>query len=1087
MLNESSNDFNIIKSNMSDLDLNNEDVYVFPTTYAQKQIWFINQLNEESSAYNIPLAYDISGELNTNALIKAINEIIRRHESFRTIFVGSEHGPLQVVCPKMTIDIPVLEINDEDEIKKYIDKATVLPFSLSKGPLIRASIIKRSESSFVFFLNIHHIILDHISVVHFSKEMSKLYLSYSTNQESKLDEPEFHYADYAVWQGEWQNAEKLQTKLDFWKEQLQGKSEYLNLPHDKPRPAEQTMAGLELRFEFPKTLSQEIKTLAKNEGLSVFIVLMAAYNIVLGRYARQEEISVGVPFANRSHQPELESIMGCFISTVPIQTDIPENISFKELLNNIRKTVFAVNAHQEVPFEMIVEALQPKRDPSFNPMFQVGFTFQEAPIEISLNNLVATSHKLHNKSAKFDLYAWLWEADSKIQGLLEYNTELYEEGTAYRFLDHFENILQSIVKYPKCLVSELTMLSDIEHDVLITEWNNTSVPFDSPKLMHELFEKQVISSGSKIAVCCENKKLSYEELEVQSNKLANYLIAKDIKPGALVAVSIERSIDMLVSCMAVLKTGACYISIDPEYPIDRIEYMLDDSKAVLLLTQEEIEDDLDLDSQINSICIDLESSKIEEQSSLKPSVKISSEDLAYIIYTSGSTGKPNGVMIPHGAAVNFLNSMSNKPGMSSNDTLLAITTLSFDISVLELYLPLHVGATVVIATSEETEDGEDLIDLIEDHDITVMQATPATWRLLLASGWEGNKSLKVLCGGEALPKDLVKSLLPKIGEFWNMYGPTETTVWSSCFQVKNDTSPILIGSPIANTEFFVLDTHMEPVPVGVYGELYIAGEGVAKGYFNREELTSKRFVERTFGTVKKRLYKTGDLVKFHVDGSLEYGQRIDNQVKVRGFRIELGEIESALSEIDGIEHSIVVAREIRAGDLRLIAYIVVGSEHSVTATTLRKELRKTLPDYMLPQHFIELESMPLMPNGKINRKALPEITYDKGTSEEHKAPSTYAEKRLADIWADLLNMKSEEISIYDNFFEIGGHSLLSMQAIIRVKEITGIKLNPRVIILNSLENMAKECGFSEDNDNMSENKESDQTVKTNVFKKIFSR
>lgn len=1081
------------------MNSNIDDVYVFPTTYPQKQIWFLNQLNQDSPAYNIPFAYDIEGQLNVPAMHKTINEIIARHETFRTFFTDTDNGLMQIVYPQLEIDLPLIDnLNSEESIKEYIDKETVRLFDLSKGPLIRAQIIKRSESSYILFLNFHHIILDHISIVQFAEELTIVYKAYCSNQISPLVTPELQYADYSVWQNKHQSHKQLAPKLDFWLEQLQGRADYLDLPLDNQRPPMQTMIGKEYHLWFPLSLMNNLKALSRQESVSMFITLMAGYAILLGIYSKQSEVSVGTPFANRSHQPELEKIMGCFINTIPIFTDLTGNPSFNEVLKRVRKTVFSANANQDFPFEMIVEGLQPKRDASYNPMFQVGFTFQEPPMEINLEACQVKSQKLHNQSAKFDILAWLWEGDDGIRGTLEYNSEIFEYATLERFAEHFQTLLENAVNNPDAPISELNILSDEEYEKVTKNWNQTINVFDFPKTIHQLFELQCEKNADKVAVVCDEQELTYKELNEKSNQLAHYLISQGVKDNALIGVCLERSLDMLIATLGILKAGACYIPLDPEYPQDRIQYMLENSAATLVVTQSSVLSRMQLPDITKPVQVDIDKDLISSQPVNNPKVEISEDDLAYIIYTSGSTGKPKGVMVPHSAAGNFLLSMAEKPGLSSKDTLLAVTTLSFDIAVLELYLPLSKGATVVIATTEEAIDGDDLIDLIDEYDVSVMQATPATWRMLLACKWQGDSSLKVLCGGEALPKDLLVDLLPLVGEVWNMYGPTETTVWSSCYKITNANAPILIGKPISNTQFFVLDEYLRPVPVGVPGELYIGGDGVTKGYLNRDDLTEERYITSPFSSCAGKLYRTGDAVKFHQSGDLEYSQRIDNQVKVRGFRIELGEIEIVLAQQDSIKQAVVVVIEARAGDPRLVAYIVVANGVTITPTSIRDLIKNDLPDYMLPQHFVELDEMPLTPNGKIDKKALPDAFKSNSAEDEEKPlPETYAAKQLAKIWAEVLDIAVDNIGLYDNFFDIGGHSLLSMQVIMKVKDATGIKINPRVIILDSLEHMAEQCGFKNDDSATQEQPSADSEIKNpekikkksminSMFKNIFN-
>ena len=977
---------------------NIEDVYVFPTTYPQKQIWFINQLNQDSPAYNIPFAYDIEGDLNTPAMQRAINEIIRRHETFRTIFMDSNDGPVQVIHPELVIEVPVIDYsqskNADTEIKEYIDSESIRIFDLSTGPLIRASIIKRGESSYILVLNFHHIILDHISIVQFAEELSLIYQAYLNKESSPLVEPELQYGDYAVWQEEYQSYDHLLPKLDFWSEQLKGKSEYLDVPLDHQRPSRQTMVGKEYNLWFPLSLSKKLKELSREKSVSMYITLMAGYSILLGIYSKQTDVSVGTPFANRSHQPELEKIMGCFINTLPIVTDLSGNPSFNDVLKRVRKMVFSASANQEIPLKTILEKLQPKRDASYNPLFQVGFTYQEPPMEIELAGCSVKSQRLHNQSAKFDILAWLWESDDGIRGLVEYNTDIFEYSTLENFSIHLQTLLEDAVDNPDEPISQLNILSDAERQLVLHDWNQTQKTYSNISTVHGLFESQVDDNRQKVAVICGDGQYTYGELNEKSNQLAHYLIDKGIKPGQLVGLCLDRSVNMFVVLLGILKTGAGYVPLDPEYPEDRLNYMVSHSGLQVLVTQsghidqfsgvEYLLDFYSLDDELKSLSTD------------SPNVTYSETNTAYVIYTSGSTGKPKGVQVPHSAVVNLLNSIAEEPGLNKDDRLLGVSTLSFDIATIDIFLPLTVGAQSIITEKDDAIDGDRLLELMDKHNITFMQATPITWRLLIAAGWEGNDDITVISTGEALPQDLAIQLSKLTKNLWNLYGPTETTVWSSLYRVTDAEAPILIGRPIANTQLYILDEHLKPVPIGVHGELYIGGAGVTKGYLGRDDLTKSSFINSPFSSSGKRLYKTGDAVKFRESGEIEYYQRIDNQVKVRGFRIELGEIESVIDKQEGIEQAVVVVREMAENDPRLVAYIVASEDTDINPASIRSMVRDDLPAYMIPQHVVKLNEFPLTPNGKVNRKALVElesVLTDSGLdradlSSQFVAPST---------------------------------------------------------------------------------------------------
>jgi amino acid adenylation domain-containing protein len=1047
------------ENTVTGFDLKSEDIYVFPATYPQQQIWFLFQLDPESGAYNIPFAYDIDGPFNVDALKNSVNEIIRRHEIFRTTYTEMDEGPVQVVFPALTINIPVTDdLKDQNSIDQYIKAFSKLPFNLELDPLIRCEVIKISDTKHTLLLNFHHIMLDHLSIVQFAEELDIIYRAYNKGKPSPLVEPDMHYADYAVWQKEFQNHDYFSEKLDFWKDLLKGKSDYLDLPKDHARQLDDPMHGAEHHLHFPAKLNEKLKQLSREQSVSMFITMLAGFSITCQRYARQDEVAIGTPFANRSHQPELEKVMGCFINTLPLMADLSGNPSFNEVLKRLRKVVFGASGQQDMPFERIIDVLQPKRDPSYNPVFQVGFTFQEAPMEIDFPDCTVKSQCLHNETTKFDILAWLWDAEDGIHGLLEYNTALFETETLESFCNHYEQLLESASKQPDLPISQLCMTSTQEQKHITQQFNQTELNINETDRIQNLFEKQVTENKNKIAVICDDRQYTYNELNIKANQLAHYLIQQGVKPGSLVGLCLDRSVDVLAMLLGILKAGAGYVPLDPEYPEDRLAYMVEDAEMKFLITETKHKEQF---STVEKL-LELETfnEQLTHQPDTIPDVNIPADSTAYVIYTSGSTGKPKGVVVPHNAVVNLLYGIAKKPGLNRDDKLLGVSTLSFDIATIDLYLPLTVGAQLVLATKDDAIDGERLLELMTEHDITFMQATPITWRILISEGWSAGENFKAISTGEAMPKDLARDLFTRTSELWNMYGPTETTVWSTGYQITDAEAPVLIGEPVANTQCYILDTEMQIVPIGVSGELYIGGTGVTKGYLNREELTDERFITNPFQPNSK-LYRTGDLVKYTRDGNIDYQQRIDNQVKVRGFRIELGEIESVLSKLDSIKQAVVTVKEQRPGDPRLVAYVILNENTSVTTTSIRQEVRKDLPDYMLPQSIVELEEMPLTPNGKINHRELPSPFTNNAQDDDITAPRNSAEQQLVAIWSDALDMPAENICVFDNFFDIGGHSLLSMSVISKIRDVTGIKLSPRIMLLSSLEHIAPQCGFDE--------------------------
>jgi len=1028
-----------------------EEVFVYPTSYSQQGIWFINQMDPDSSAYCIPFGFQIRGALDLNALKKAVNEIVRRHEAFRTTFSFIGEAPVQVVAQKLHLDVPLIDLSQfvgeekDKELSRLLDEESNYVFDLANGPLIRTSVIRLANDDHIFRLNIHHIILDHLSVGQFASELTTLYAAYSENKTSSLVEPALHYGDYAVWQQEWQSPKELESKLAFWQEQKDKLDNVLRLPTDGSRPATQTFGGVEKHFSFPLSLVDALRELSRGEAVSMFITMLAAYKVLLHRYTGQPIISVGCPYANRGQQIELEQVMGCFINTLPLATKFEDGLTFKELLKLVRKSVFSVNANQEVPFELIVEELHPTRDMSYNPMFQVGFMLQDSPMVLELKGLDVTSLRLHNNSSKFDMMIWLWDSeDGALDGILEYNTDLWGQQTIDLFVGHYQALLESIALNPDVPIEKLPIMRDEEQRRLLCEWNATTVAYPSETGFHKLIEAQSVSTPDAVAVQCGVESLTYDELNRRSNKLAHYLVKQGVKVETLVGICMNRSIDMMVSLLGVLKAGGAYLPLDPAFPEERLAFMLEDAKAPLLLIESSLRSELP-ETQAQIVCVNELGSLLDDEGDEAPLVEVAAENLAYVIYTSGSTGKPKGVQVPHGGVVNFLSSMARQPGLTADDVLVAVTTLSFDIAVLELYLPLIVGGKCVIATRDVASDGQMLLALLESSDATVMQATPATWRLLIAAGWKGSERFKVLCGGEAMPHDLIGELISRAGSVWNMYGPTETTVWSTCYQLTDADAPALIGKPIDNTQIYILDERMNPVPAGVYGEIYIGGSGVTRGYLDRPELTAERFIDDPFSEkAGAKLYLTGDLGRYLADGNIEYQSRNDGQIKLRGFRIELGEIESNLLKYEVVDQCVVTVREDRPGDQRLVAYVVFKQGQSATVTEIRTHLRSMLPEYMVPQHLVELDVLPITPNGKIDRNHLPAVDSDEvGTDEGYVEARTELEKKLVVIWEEVLGI--ERLSIYSNFFDMGGHSLLLARAISKMRDELGIKIPFRMI------------------------------------------
>jgi amino acid adenylation domain-containing protein len=781
-------------------------------------------------------------------------------------------------------------------------------------------------------------------------------------------------------------------------------------------------------------VGERLAELSREEGATLYMTLLGSFAALLQAYTGGDEVVVGTPVAGRN-RTEVEGLIGFFINTLVMRTEVRGEESFRELLGRVREVVLAAYAHQDLPFEKLVEELHVERSLSHTPLFQVMFIMQNMPpaSDLNLGDLSIEPLAVSSGTVKYDLILNMSEVAGSIGGTMQYNADLFDAATIKRMLDHFQTLLKGIVSHPGRRLSELPLLSGAERRETLSGWNDTDRDYPRRQCIHQLFEAQAEQTPDAVALGFEGEQLTYGELNRRANQLAHRLLTLGVKPETLVGICMERSPEMLVGVLGVLKSGGAYVPLDPLFPRQRLQYMLEDASVAALLTQQHIAAELP-EHGAEVISLDTEWESIGRESAENPRTRVASDNLAYVIYTSGSTGQPKGVQIPHYAVVNFLNSMRRAPGLTSEDTLLAVTTLSFDIAGLELFLPLIAGGRVEIGSGQALADGEQFIKLIERSGATAMQATPATWRLLLELDWPGSESMKILCGGEALPRELADRLIERGAAVWNLFGPTETTIWSSTCRVEPGDNPVSIGRPIDNTQMYVLNRSMEPLPVKVAGELYIGGDGLARGYNRAPHLTASKFVPDPFsGKPGARLYKTGDLARYLPGGALEHLGRIDHQVKLRGFRIELGEIEAALKRHASVRESVVVAREDSPGDKRLVAYIVCEQEPPPAVDELRRQLRERLPDYMLPSAFVMLPSLPLTPNGKIDRRALPPPEHARPELKAAYAPPrSAAERVVASIWQEALQL--EKVGRHDNFFDLGGHSLLTIQVHRKLRE-----------------------------------------------------
>jgi amino acid adenylation domain-containing protein len=854
----------------------------------------------------------------------------------------------------------------------------------------------------------------------------------------------------------------LEKQLRYWRIQLQGVAPRLELPTEQPRPIVESYREAQVAIVLNASSSSRLKELGRQHGMTPFMVLHAAWAVLLARLSGQEDIVIGTPVVGQ-HGPQLEGSTGFFGNLLPLRVAVQDDLALADFFRQVRQIILGAHEHQDVPFERIVEALQPERVLNRDSLFRVRFELRSAPrSELRLPGLTARFEESgHSQPAPFDLLLSLEEQGEQIVGSLNYAAELFGRQTVQRWLGCFMVLLQGMtVAEPQRRIGDLPLLPQPERQQVLESFNQTKIAYPCEKLIHRLFEEQVERTPDATAVVYAGHSLSYAELNSRANQLARHLRTMGVGPDQLVGICVERSLEMVIGLLGILKAGGGYLPLDPAYPLERLAYMLADAAPRVLLTQERLRQQLpQTDAEVVALDSDWTTVALQEADNLDAGAwETHSRHLAYVIYTSGSTGQPKGVMVEHAGVVNLLTSMGRNPGIAAADCLLAITTVSFDIAALEIYLPLVKGAKVVLASREAAFDAQLLMHMLEEFEVTVLQATPATWKLLLGAEWSGRSSLRALCGGEALTTDLSGKLLSRVGMLWNLYGPTETTIWSCCQEITPTSGKLAtvesIGRPIANTRIYILDSRQRVVPIGVVGEIYIGGAGVARGYLNRPELTSERFIEDPFsGEPQARLYKTGDLGSWRFDGTIEYLGRNDQQVKIRGFRIELGEIEAQLMRHESIEEAVVIARESgRAetdvpGEKCLVAYVVArqgeGSRARPSAEALRAYLKAKMPEYMVPSAFGYLEQLPLTANGKLDRRALPAPAMAMDARLEYEPPRGELEQMLAGVWQKVLQV--ERIGREDNFFHCGGDSLLATQALTRIRSWLSIDIPIKVL------------------------------------------
>ncbi|MBC1236261.1 non-ribosomal peptide synthetase [Nostoc sp. 2RC] len=1038
-----------------------------PLSFAQQRLWFLNQWEGENASYNESVAVRLKGLLNLSALQHSLNEIVRRHEALRTTFVCIDGKPIQTISPDLHLSLSLIDLREipqchqrQAEALKLLAQATNCPFQLTEAPLLRTTLIKLDETEHILSFTIHHIICDNWSMGILLQEVAVLYTAFCSNKPLPLLELPIQYADFAIWQRQWLTGDRLQSQLNYWQQQLINYPPILQLPTDRPRPALQSFCGKTQSFSLSSDLTEALKALSRQEEMTLFMTLLTAFVTLLYRYSQQDDILIGTAIANRNYK-ELERLIGLFANTLVLRTNCAGNPTFQELLHQVRECTLSAYTHQDLPFEYLVEQLQPERNPSYNPLFQVMFVLQNSPMEeLKLPGLDLNLLPLENQTAKFDLSLVMQEKECGLYGELEYNTDLFNANTICRMVEHLQILLTGIVVNPEQRLGDLPILTPAEQQQLLVSWNHTQADYPQDICIHQLFADQVEQTPNAVAVVFADRQLTYQELNQQADALAHYLKQLGVKPEVLVGICLEKSLEMVIGILAILKAGGAYLPLDPSYPKERLAFILEDAKPLVLLTQTRLITELSL-HKVKVVCLDTSwQNNISETITQRYPTEVKSQNLAYIIYTSGSTGTPKGVIIAHQALVNHSLAVAKIYQLRSNDKVLQFASISFDVAAEELFPSWLCGSTVVIRP-DWVLSFSNFQQFLESEKITVLNLPTAYWHQWVSELSNSNIALPpklrlVIVGTEQAQREKLALWQQQVGtkvRWLNAYGPTEATIGATIYEPVDvpenfQIASVPIGRPIDNTQIYILDKHLNPTPIGIPGELYISGLGLARGYLNRPDLTAEKFIPNPFNNSKfkiqnskfNRLYKTGDLARYLQNGNIEYLGRIDNQVKIRGYRIELEEIEIALTQHPNVQETVVITHLNDARDTQLIAYVVPNNKQQPTAKELRIFLKQQLPDYMIPSAFMLIENLPQMPNGKVDRQKLLALEFKQPSLEkDFVAPRDDLELQLTQIWEEVLGISP--IGVTDNFFELGGHSLLAVRLMAKIEKLFGCRLS----------------------------------------------